>query len=136
MTINLHHTPLENLKHYTKKQDFLKVNTVNSIMTIKLLTINNFITIFQIWIQARNKVSYITREIKIIIVESTEIQKKVIFHCIFSKLNASFAFLVQRIPCFLESFQCLLFQFMGIFNKRGAVLRQYLHKVKVNCSNS
>ena len=104
MTINLHHTPLENLKHYTKKQDFLKVNTVNSIMTIKLLTINNFITIFQIWIQARNKVSYITREIKIIIVESTEIQKKVIFHCIFSKLNASFAFLVQRIPCFLESF--------------------------------
>ena len=47
-------------------------------MLTELVTINNFITIFQIWIQARNKISYVTCEINIIIVESAKIQKKVI----------------------------------------------------------
>ena len=56
-------------------------------------------TIFQIWIQARYK------EIKIVIVEGAKIQKnKKNFHCIFSKLNASFAFLGQKLPYLLETF--------------------------------
>ena len=42
-------------------------------MLIEILTINNFITIFQIWIQARNKVSYVMCKIKIIIAESAKI---------------------------------------------------------------
>ena len=68
-------------------------------MTIELFTINNFMTIFQIWIQARYK------EIKIVIVEGAKIQKnKKNFHCIFSKLNASFAFLGQKLPYLLETF--------------------------------
>ena len=74
-------------------------------MSIELLTIHNFITIFQTWIQARNKVSYVMCEIKIIIVESAKIKKKMIFSTVFfSKLNAPFAFLVQRLPCLLENF--------------------------------
>ena len=49
------------------------VNTVKSIMLIEILTINNFLTIFQIWIQARNKVLYVMCKIKIIIAESAKI---------------------------------------------------------------
>ena len=45
-------------------------------MSIELLTIHNFITIFQTWIQARKKVSDVMCEIKIIIVESAKVKKK------------------------------------------------------------